>query len=164
MASEDPEGLYIGIEGCKTIVIRGLEKTRAAGLLNVRYIDAFVNDAVSALGGGTLDGLFLNFSDPWPKDRHADRRLTSPGKAEKYMSVLKDGGFASFKTDGEAFFKYSLETFTNAGFHIAGAACDIAASAYDPGIAERAAAVQTEYEIKFRALGKPVYQFTAIKK
>jgi len=164
MASEDPDGLYIGIEGCKTIIIRGLEKTKAAGLSNVRYIDAFVNDAVSALGCGTLGGLFLNFSDPWPKDRHADRRLTAPGKAEKYMSVLKDGGFVSFKTDGEAFFKYSLETFTNAGFHIAGAACDIAALAYEPGIAERGAAVQTEYEIKFRALGKPVYHFTGIKK
>ena len=163
MAAEDPEGLYIGIEGCKTIVIRGLQKTRAAALENVRYIDAFVNDAEAAFGEGTLAGVFLNFSDPWPKERHAERRLTAPAKAASYFITLAPGGFVSVKTDGEEFFNYSLAAFTNAGFVIAGAACDIATVVSGVDIAERAAGTPTEYELKFRALGKPIYQFTAVK-
>jgi len=163
MAAEDPEGLYIGIEGCKTIVISALAKTRAAALTNVRYIDAFMNDAGAAFGEGTLSGLFLNFSDPWPKDRHADRRLTAPAKAEAYMRILASGGFASFKADGEPFFEYSLAAFAEAGFEIAGAACDIATAVCDTDIADRAAATPTEYELKFRGLGRQIYSFTAIR-
>jgi len=154
VAAEDPEGLYIGAEGCKTIVIRALEKTRAAGIMNVRYIDAFINYAEEAFPEGSLAGLFLNFSDPWPKDRHADRRLTAPAKAEAYLRVLTPGGFVSFKTDGEEFYKYSLETFTTAGFQINVATC---------GVAERAEKTPTEYELKFRSLDKPIYHFTAVK-
>jgi len=163
MAAEDPEGLYIGVEGCKTIVIRGLQKTREAGLKNVRYIDGFINDATAAFGEGTLAGLFLNFSDPWPKERHTDRRLTAPAKAEAYLRALAQGGFVSFKTDGEALFRYSLASFTDAGFTIAGAACDIATAVHERKIAERAASTPTEYELKFRALGRPIYQFTAVR-
>jgi len=164
LAAEDPEGLYIGVEGCKTIIIRGLEKTREAGLNNVRYIDAFVNDAEAAFGEGALDGVFLNFSDPWPKARHADRRLSAPAKTTGYYSALKGGGFVSLKTDGEEFYKYSLAAFTAAGFIIAVPACDIAAAGAGMKVAERAAATPTEYELKFRALGRPIYHFTAIKK
>ena len=162
MAAADPEGLYIGIEGCKTFIIRGLEKTRKAGLENARYIDTFINYAETAFGEGTLDGIFLNFSDPWPKDRHAERRLTAPAKAASYYRVLGPGGFVLFKTDGEAFFRYSLASFTEAGFQIAGAVCDIAATVSEAGIAERAAVTPTEYELKFRAQNKSIYQFTAI--
>ena len=175
LATDDPEGLYIGIEGCKTIVIRGLEKTRAAELSNVRYIDGFVNDAEAAFGGGALDGIFLNFSDPWPKERHAGRRLTSPEKAEKYYRVLKEEGFVSFKTDGEAFYEYSRSTIKEAGFHITGSD-SVAVSVADANglsaakananvlAAERAAATPTEYELKFQALGKPIYSFIALKR
>ena len=163
LAAEDPEGLYIGIEGCKTIVIRALEKTKAASLSNLRYIDSFVNDAGGAFGEGSLSGIFLNFSDPWPKDRHADRRLTAPFKAEKYFQILKNGGFISLKTDGKAFFDYSLETITEAGFRIAGSHCEIAKESPDIVIAERAYKTATEYELKFRSEGKQVYHFTALK-
>jgi len=163
MAAADPEGLYIGVEGCKTIVIRAIEKSSKASIDNVRYIDSFINDAEAAFGEETLSGIFLNFSDPWPKDRHADRRLTAPAKTCKYYRVLKEGGFVSLKTDGEAFFNYSLKTFAESGFNIAGAVCDIATAGCDTVITERAAATPTEYELKFRAEGRPVYQFTAMK-
>jgi len=163
LAAEDPECLYIGVEGCKTIVIRGLQKTSAAALKNVRFIDAFINDAEAAFGEEALAGIFLNFSDPWPKERHADRRLTAPAKAANYYRVLEEGGFISFKTDGESFFKYSVDTFINAGFCIAGEAGGNATAVSGMDTAERAAATPTEYELKFRAMGKPIYQFTAIK-
>jgi len=129
MAAEDPEGLYIGIEGCKTIIISAIEKTCSAGLKNVRYIDAFVNDAALAFEECSLAGVLLNFSDPWPKDRHADRRLTAPAKAESYFRILKPNGFAAVKTDHEALFEYSLETFAGAGFHIAMSTRDLTGSA-----------------------------------
>jgi len=163
MAAADPGGLYIGIEGCKTIVIRGLAKTKEASLTNVRYIDEFVNDAGAAFGENSLAGIFLNFSDPWPKDRHADRRLTAPKKAEAYFRVLAPGGFASVKTDGRAFFEYSLDSFEKAGFGIAGSGCEIAREVCHKDTAARAAETPTEYELKFREEGKPIYQFTAMK-
>jgi len=171
LAAEDPEALYIGVEGCKTFVIRGLEKTRAFGLKNVRYIDSFINDPVAAFGEETVEGFFLNFSDPWPKERHAERRLTSPAKAEGYYKALKRDGFVSVKTDGEAFFRYSLATFTAAGFTIVGSTEDknnpAREEANPPGdkvVADRAAATPTEYELKFRAAGLTIHRFTAEKK
>jgi len=185
LAAADPQGLYIGIEGCKTIVIRGLQKTMAAGLKNIRYIDAFVNNAESAFGAGALHGIFLNFSDPWPKERHADRRLTAPAKAANYYHILAPGGFVSLKTDSEAFFRYSLAAFADAGFRVVcdpggngSTACDSGSTVCDNGIpacpgtpaipdnadiASRAAQTPTEYELKFRDLGKPIYHFTALK-
>jgi len=164
MAAEDPEGLYIGVEGCKTIIIRAIEKTKAASLLNTRYIDSFVNDAGAAFGENALAGIFLNFSDPWPKDRHADRRLTAPSKAEAYCRVLSPGGFVSLKTDGKDFFEYSMESFADAGFSIAGSSCEIAKNINEKDIAERAFLTPTEYELKFRSEGKSIYHFTALKR
>ena len=119
MAAEDPGALYVGAEGCKTILVRALAGTREAGLQNVRYIDGFINDAASAFAESSLDGIFLNFSDPWPKVRHAGRRLTAPAKAEAYSKALRPGGFIVLKTDGEGFFDYSLAVLEGVGFHIA---------------------------------------------
>ena len=155
LAAEDPEGLYIGAEGCKTIVIRALEKTREAGLGNARYIDSFINDMLTAFPEESLDGLFLNFSDPWPKERHAERRLTSPSKAASYFQVVKSGGVVVLKTDGEAFYEYSRTAFLSTGF--------IIAEQPVKGVATRAIETPTEYEIKFRAEGKPIYSFIATK-
>ena len=174
LAAEDPGGLYIGAEGCRTILIRALEKTREAGLANIRYIDSFINDAASAFAAGLLSGVFLNFSDPWPKVRHAGRRLTAPAKAAAYLGTLKPGGFVVFKTDGEEFYRYSLEVFQSEGFSIEGhgllhfpgqpdegaeGPCRICADA----IAGRAVNTPTEYELRFRSFGSPVYYFAAYK-
>ena len=163
MAAADPDALYIGVEGCKTILISALAKTHEAAIPNVRYIDAFINDPDSAFAEDSLAGVFLNFSDPWPKDRHADRRLTAPAKAVAYRRILMPGGFASVKTDSEGFFTYSLGTFSKAGFRIAGSVCEIANSA-DGGaeLVARAAATPTEYELRFRSEGLQIYQFTVL--
>ena len=164
MAAGDPEALYIGIEGCKTIVAKAMAKAKAADSKNIRFIDSFINDAGTAFEEDSLSGLFLNFSDPWPKDRHEDRRLTAPAKAKAYLRILKPGGFVLLKTDGEAFFKYSLASFAGAGFQIAGCVCEIAKEAgCDMTIIERAIATPTEYEERFRALDQPIYRFLAYK-
>ena len=154
MAAKDLEALYIGVEGCKTVVVKALAKTRAAGFANIRYIDAFINDADAAFEEGSLDGVFLNFSDPWPKERHASRRLTAPEKACAYLRILKPGGIAVFKTDSEKFFKYSITSFIEAGFKIVDLSNEVA---------DRAVSTPTEYELRFRSLGQPVYHFKALK-
>jgi len=171
LAEKDTDGLYIGIEGCKTIVYQAVKKTGASALRNLFYIDEFINDAKSAFSENSLDGIFLNFSDPWPKDRHADRRLTAPDKAKSYLSVLKPGGFAALKTDNEPFFDYSLEVFMEAGYAIEystrnlseqdGFSALAGLSALISGAAATGMATQTEYEQKFRALGQQIYYFLA---
>jgi tRNA G46 methylase TrmB len=154
----------------------------------VRYINHYVNDAAAAFAPASLDGIFLNFSDPWPKDRHADRRLTSPSKAAAYLSVLKPGGFAVLKTDGKALYEYSLDTFRAAGFTIIYQTDNLdpenSTIATAPGARSHAnhvlssseekipvgihkmalagAATQTEYERRFRSLGYPISCFIAI--
>jgi tRNA (guanine-N7-)-methyltransferase len=169
--------LMIGVEGGGSIVLAALRKTTAAGLFNVRYINHYVNDAAAAFAPASLDGVLLNFSDPWPKDRHADRRLTSPSKAVAYLSVLKPGGFAVLKTDGKALYEYSIGTFRAAGFTIIYQTDDLSVSVIpgessvitgaDPGsihpMALVGVATQTEYERRFRSLGYPISCFIAIR-
>ena len=165
LAEWDRDGLYIGVEGCKTIVYQAIKKTHAAGLKNIFYIDEFINNADTAFDGDSLDGVFLNFSDPWPKDRHAERRLTAPAKADSYSRILKPKGFAAFKSDKEAFFDYSMQSFLNAGFEIESASRDLELKPehHVTEVSDFAAAAQTEYEQKFRALGQPVCYFLARK-
>ena len=154
MADKDLKALYIGVEGCKTVVVKALAKTRAAGFVNIRYIDAFINDAGAAFEESSLDGVFLNFSDPWPKERHAGRRLTAPEKAGVYLRILKPGGIAVFKTDSEEFFHFSVASFIGAGFKIVDLSNEVA---------DRAVSTPTEYELRFRSLGQPIYHFKALK-
>ena len=175
--SQSPEAartgaLAIGIEGGGSIVLAAMRKTDEAGISNVRYIKSYVNDATTAFAEDSLDGIFLNFSDPWPKDRHADRRLTAPLKAAAYHSVLKSGAFAVVKTDGKALYEYSLETFRDEGFTLIYQTTNLETDSSDdirntmPEIPEMALAgvrTQTEYERKFRGLGYPIYCFIAIR-
>jgi tRNA (guanine-N7-)-methyltransferase len=163
--------LMIGVEGGGSIILPALRKTAEAGLTNVRYINHYVNNAAAAFAPASLDGIFLNFSDPWPKDRHADRRLTSPSKAAAYLSVLKPGGFAVMKTDGKALYEYSIGTFRAAGFTIVYQTDKLSAASVIPNAASGSvqpmaitgAATQTEYERRFRGLGYPISCFIAIR-
>ena len=162
--------LMVGIEGGGSIILAAMRKTDEAGFSNVRYINSYVNDAAKAFAPDSLDGLFLNFSDPWPKDRHADRRLTAPSKAAAYHSVLKPGGFAVMKTDGKALYEYSLETIRAAGFSMLYQTTDLGSGLPEdlspeiPEMALNGVMTQTEYERRFRGLGYPIYCFIAIRK
>ena len=163
IAKNDPDGLYIGVEGCKTIVYKAIKKAKATELNNVYFIDQFINEASTAFSENALAGIFLNFSDPWPKDRHADRRLTAPAKALSYRKILKPDGFVAFKTDKEDFFDYSYKVFEEAGYVIESTTRNLEATSSVCGIdvAANGAATQTEYEQKFRALELPIYYFLA---
>ena len=99
---------------------------------------------------GEVDYIFLNFSDPWPKDRHAKRRLTSVQFLNRYVNILANGGGVTFKTDNRPFFDFSLEQVAEAGWKLNNVTFDLHNSEYAEGN------VMTEYETRFSEMGNPI--------
>ena len=102
-----------------------------------------------------IEKIYLNFSDPWPKDRHAKRRLTSPDFMKVYDQVLCGDGTVEFKTDNQGLFAYSLEAIPEAGWRIDAFTEDLHHSPMAEGN------VMTEYEMKFSAMGNPICKLIA---
>ena len=106
---------------------------------------------------GEVNRIYLNFSDPWPKDRHAKRRLTSVNFMEVYHKILKSDGIVEFKTDNRGLFDFSLESVQEAGWKIKYYTFDLHHSEYLEGN------VMTEYETKFVAEGHPICKLVAFR-
>ena len=156
-AQEHPENDYIGIEGQASVVLRAMEKAAAAGektaagaLPNLRFVCAFVNSMEELFQPGSLSGIYLNFSDPWPKSRHAKRRLTYRDRLQDYARALRSGGFIAVKTDNDALFDFTLEEIEFCGWTPEEMSRDLHASQLPARL------VMTEYEKKFRAAGKNI--------
>ena len=107
---------------------------------------------------GEVDKIYLNFSDPWPKDRHAKRRLTSPDFMAVYGQILADHGTVEFKTDNKGLFDYSLEAIPEAGWTITAHTFDLH---HDPVMS--VGNVMTEYEEKFSSIGNPICKLIAMR-
>ena len=105
-----------------------------------------------------VDRIYLNFSDPWPKDRHAKRRLTSPDFMAVYDQILAADGTVEFKTDNKGLFDYSLEAIPEAGWTITAHTFDLH---HDPVMC--AGNVMTEYEEKFSSMGNPICKLIAMR-
>lgn len=146
----NPQINYIAIEGQSNVVLRAMEKAQDAGLGNLRIFITFVNDLEDYFEKGELTGIYLNFSDPWPKARHAKRRLTYRERLLNYKKVLCNGGAIEFKTDNDSLFEFTLEEVGAAGLSIEEMTRDLHQSLYD------AKTVKTEYEEKFSAKGKNI--------
>ena len=116
-------------------------------------IDA--KDMAEIFAPGEVDRIYLNFSDPWPKDRHAKRRLTSPVFMSVYDKILAPQGVVEFKTDNRGLFEYSLESIPDAGWEITEYTFDLHNSPMAEGN------VMTEYEMKFASEGKPICKLIA---
>ena len=149
-AMADPEASFIGIEGLDAVIVRGLEKAVENEVANVRYVMEYVKDIREFFEDGELDGIYLNFSDPWPKARHAKRRLTYGDTLLKYKQVLKEDGFIAFKTDNEGLFEFTLEEIERLGFEIKEMSRDL----HNSDLAAKE--FTTEYEEKFHGLGKNI--------
>lgn len=121
---------------------------------NVRFVCCFVNGMETLFSESSLSGIYLNFCDPWPKARHAKRRLTWRGRLQEYAWALKEGGMIEFKTDNDALFDFTLEEIAACGWTPEKMTRDLHA-ADDPGL-RQARSVMTEYEKKFRAAGKNI--------
>ncbi len=155
MAQLHPEINYIGIEKFDSVLIRALEKQEEMELSNLKLmrLDAEMIDEVF---NHEIDRIYLNFSDPWPKKRHAKRRLTSKEFLKAYDSIFKTTKEIIMKTDNRKLFEYSMMSFTNYGYQIE----EISLNLYDDDIKEN---VATEYETKFHNLGYPIYRIVVKK-
>ena len=145
---------YIAVEGQDSVALRALEKAAEAEQHNLRVFIDFVNDIGDYFEKGELAGIYLNFSDPWPKARHAKRRLTYHKRLQNYKAVMAEGGNVEFKTDNDGLFEFTLEEIAEAGFGIIEMTRDLH-SPENEGLYETAK-FTTEYEDKFSGMGKNI--------
>ena len=110
LAKQNPDINYIGIEKFDSAIVKALEKVIDEPLSNLLLLRADAIDILELFDEDAIDRIYLNFSDPWPKERHQKRRLTSPNFLKKYQILLKDCGDLHFKTDNIDFFNYSVDT------------------------------------------------------
>ena len=157
MAALHPEINYIGIERYSSVLLRGLEKCSQLELPNIWFLCVDAKTLGEVFDQGEVSRIYLNFSDPWPKDRHAKRRLTSPEFMKVYDQILSREGTVEFKTDNQDLFSYFLESIPEAGWKILEQTRDLHHSPLGEGN------VMTEYEMKFAAEGKPICKLIAAR-
>ena len=155
MAQQNPDINYIGIDIQLSVLSYALDKVLASGAENVKLLRVDGSALTNYFEDGEIDQLYLNFSDPWPKDRHAKRRLTSTTFLSRYDQILQRDGVVEFKTDNRPLFDFSLEQLQEAGWH----ADYVSYHLHENGPA--ADNIMTEYEQKFYALGNPICKFRA---
>ncbi len=155
LAQLHPEVNYIGIERYSSVLLRGLQKREGLELSNLFFLCIDAKELPDCFAPGEVSRIYLNFSDPWPKDRHAKRRLTSPDFLEVYRQILALDGQIEFKTDNRGLFDYSLASIPQAGWEICSCTFDLHRSPLAEGN------IMTEYEEKFSALGNPICKLTA---
>ena len=148
---------YIGIEKYSSVLVRAVEMTEDFEGKNLRLIRMDAEDIENVFEKGEVSRIYLNFSDPWPKDRHAKRRLTSVRFLERYDNILTSDGRIVFKTDNKDLFDFSLEQVEEAGWILENYTYDLHHSEYNEGN------VMTEYEEKFSAKGNPICRLTAYR-
>ena len=149
-AVADENAVFLGIEGLDAVLIRGLERADEEQIANIRFIMEYVADIRDYFKDGEVDGIYLNFSDPWPKPRHEKRRFTYGNTLLKYKQILKPGGFVEFKTDNEELFQYSLDEVTRLELNMEEMSRDLHESDL------KAKEFTTEYEEKFHGRGKNI--------
>ena len=169
LARRNPDINYIGIERYTSVLLRAVEKAEerqtagetdsvetageasdAKNIGNFRFLCEDAAKLSEIFAPGEVDRIYLNFSDPWPKERHAGRRLTSDRFLAIYRNILGPQGLSEFKTDNQALFAFSLESAGQCGWQIAASTRDL----HHDSMAE--GNVMTEYEEKFSALGNPI--------
>ena len=184
LAGQNPDVNYIGIERYSSVLLRAVEKLQAEDgyvdrtyaaadsytkgdpaqlgrpSANIRFLCMDARNAADVFAPGEISRIYLNFSDPWPKTRHAARRLTSREFLVRYSQILTDDGTIEFKTDNRALFDFSIAEVCDSPFF------ELERHTYDlhrdpvmnPGN------VMTEYEEKFSSLGNPICKLTARRK
>ena len=156
-ASRNPDVNFVGIEKYSTVLLKAIRKREQMELSNIYFLCEDARELAEIFGPGEVERIYLNFSDPWPKDRHARRRLTSPPFMAVYDQILQKDGRVEFKTDNQDLFSYSLEAIPEAGWRITEYTRDLHHSEMAEGN------VMTEYEAKFSAQGKPICKLVAVR-
>ena len=150
MAKNHPDNFFIGMECNVTCAGFTTKKLVENEITNAKLVYAYAEQVLPLIDEGSVEGIFLNFSDPWPKKRHAKRRLTSDCFLNQYFRILKKGGKLIFKTDNYDLFTYSLELVQTSAFKLVEA--NYSYDGNDPFDEI------TEYEASFREEGQPIYR------
>lgn len=150
MAKNHPDTFFIGMERNVTCAGFTAKKLVEGEIANAKLIYADAGQVLPSIEAESVEGIFLNFSDPWPKKRHAKRRLTSDSFLGQYYRILKKGAKLIFKTDNYDLFTYSLEILENSTFKLVEANYSYDGKDHFDEI--------TEYEASFRELGQPIYR------
>lgn len=158
LAGMNPDINYVGIEKYSSVLLRAVEKQDELCLPNLRFIRMDAENITSVFGKEEVDRIYLNFSDPWPKDRHAKRRLTSRQFFARYDEILKSNGRVEFKTDNRPLFDFSVEEVNEAGWKLSVCTYDLH---NDEKLME--GNVMTEYEERFSSQGNPICKLVAIR-
>lgn len=152
LAMRDPEINYVGIEKYSSVLLRALEKRELQPeLVNLMFLRMDAEDLPEVFGEGEVSRIYLNFSDPWPKDRHAKRRLPSKEFLARYDRILTPEGRVEFKTDNRALFEFALEQRELAGWRLDGCTFDLH---HDEKMMQ--GNIMTEYEERFSSQGNPI--------
>ena len=149
LAAREPYVDFIGIEMQQDVLYSAAKKVAALELPNVRLLVFDINKITAIFAPGEVDRFYMNFCDPWPKKRHAKRRLTHVGFLAQYRTLLKKPGELHFKTDNRPLFDFSLGQFAEAGLEVR----DIS---YDLHAENRTDNIETEYERKFSGFGEKI--------
>lgn len=154
LAKLHPEINYVGIEKYSSVLLRAIQKMEEEELPNLKFVRMDAEDILKVFGPGEVDRIYLNFSDPWPKDRHAKRRLPSEAFLRRYDVILKKDGQLEFKTDNRPLFDFAVEELKPAGWKAEVITYDLHA---DEKLME--GNVMTEYEEKFSSIGNPICKY-----
>ena len=153
-ATANPNINYLGLELRESVLLQALERIKTTpDNLRLLWLNAATLDSVFAIG--EISRIYLNFSDPWPKSRHAKRRLTAPGFLQLYTEILAPEGDIFFRTDNMDLFYWSRENFLADNFEIREESEDL------PLFEDT---VITEYEARYRKKGLPIFFLHAAKK
>lgn len=159
LAELNPDINYVGIEKYSSVLLRAIQKQEQRLLPNVKFIRMEAENICDVFAPSEVDKIYLNFSDPWPKDRHAKRRLPSREFLGRYDKILKADGVVEFKTDNKDLFQFALDEVEPAGWTLDAVTYDLH---HDEKMNE--GNVMTEYEEKFSSLGNPIYKYIVSRK
>lgn len=148
MAEKYPNNNFIGIEMFDSVIVRAVEKLENKQLKNLRLI-RFDATNIEEIFEREIDTIYLNFSDPWPKNRTEKRRLTSKRFLDRYDKIFKDKSRIIQKTDNRKLFEFSLISYIENGYTIKNISLNLHEDEYDN--------IETEYEKKFASMGYPIY-------
>lgn len=154
MAKKYPDIDFVAIEVVKDVMVIAMEKAEPLGLDNLRFIIGDAAKLCDYFAKGEAERIYLNFSDPWKKNKQAKRRLTHKNFLDVYKKVLKSGDMICFKTDNQKLFEFSLNSFAAENYKMS----DITFDLHNSGMEDN---VMTEYETRFAEAGMPIYRVCA---
>lgn len=154
MAKNNPDINFIAVDLFCDVLVLAMEKAKVENLANVKFFEGNAAMLSEYFKKGEIKRIYLNFSDPWKKNKQAKRRLTHKNFLNVYKDVLENGDYIFFKTDNKDLFEFSLNSFAEENFKLENITFDLHNSKFEGN-------VMTEYETKFSKMGMPIYRLEA---